>query len=101
MPDELLLGWVIHYAAGIALAMLLVGVHGVMWLQPPTWLPALAFGMATVVIPLFVMQPAMGAGVASSLTPKLLKNCLCSLATHTVFEYGLYLFSAMLKQVWA
>jgi len=33
----------------------------------------------------------MGAGIASSRTPTPLKNCLRSLANHTVFGVGLYL----------
>ena len=100
MPGELSLGWAIHYAVGIVFAALLVGVHGVAWLHDPTWLPALALGIATVVIPLFVMQPAMGAGIASSRTPTPLKNCLRSLATHAVFGCGLYLSAELLKKVW-
>jgi hypothetical protein len=43
-----------------------------------------------VVAPLFVMQPAMGSGFAASKTPTPLKNCLRSLANHTVFGLGLY-----------
>ena len=35
--------------------------------------------------------PAMGAGFAASRTPTPLKNCLRSLANHTVFGFGLYL----------
>jgi hypothetical protein len=97
---ELLLGWAIHYAVGIAWALLLVGVQGVAWLYAPTWLPAVVVGMATVVFPFFVMQPAMGAGFAASRTPTPLKNCLRSLATHAVFGCGLYLSAALLKQVW-
>jgi len=53
-------------------------------------LPALCFGIGTVVLPFFVMQPAMGAGVASSRTPTPVLNVLKSLANHTVFGLGLY-----------
>jgi hypothetical protein len=100
IPGEAPLGWAIHYAVGIAFAALLVGVHGVAWLRDPAWLPALAVGMATVVLPLFVMQPAMGAGFAASRTPTPVKNCLRSLATHAVFGSGLYLSAAALKRMW-
>lgn len=100
IPGELLLGWLIHYAVGITFAALLVSVCGVGWLREPAWLPALAVGMATVVLPLFVMQPAMGAGFAASRTPTPLKSCLRSLATHAVFGWGLYLSAALLKRVW-
>lgn len=87
---ELALGWVAHYATGITFALLLAALAGPYWLRAPSLLPALCFGIATVLLPLFVMQPAMGAGVASSRTATPLLNCLKSLANHTVFGLGLY-----------
>lgn len=100
IPGELALGWTIHYAVGLAFAALLVGVQGVAWLRDPSWMPAVAVGLATVVMPFFLMQPAMGAGIAASRTPTPWKNRLRSLATHAVFGYGLYLSAAMLRLVW-
>lgn len=96
IPRERLLGWVIHYAIGIAFAVLLVAVEGWSWLYHPSLLPALVVGTATVVAPLFVMQPAMGAGFMASKTPTPLKNCLRSLATHSVFGLGLYLSATLI-----
>jgi len=92
---ELAWGWLVHYAAGIAFAALLVIVQGLAWMLKPTLLPAVATGVLTVVVPLFVMQPAMGAGFASSRTPTPLRNCLRSLVNHTVFGFGLYLSAAL------
>jgi hypothetical protein len=37
------------------------------------------------------LQPAMGAGIASSKTARPVFNSMKSLATHTVFGVGLYL----------
>lgn len=88
---ELALGWLTHYATGMAFAGVLVGIHGLDWMHDPELLPALAVGMATVVVPWFVMQPAMGAGIASSRTRTPALNCARSLANHTVFGGGLYL----------
>ncbi|MCF5173365.1 DUF2938 family protein [Pseudomonas canadensis] len=76
---EASLGWVIHYAVGIAFAALLVGT-------------------VTVVIPYFVLQPAMGAGVAASRTATPWRNRLRSLVSHGVFGGGLYLSAATLAQ---
>lgn len=96
---ELALGWAVHYAVGIAYAALLVAVTGTRWLvQPAPW-PALAFGLATVAVPWFVMQPAMGAGIASRKTATPLKNGLRSLANHAVFGLGLYLAAAAIPRV--
>lgn len=99
VPGELALGWLIHYAVGIAFAGLLVAVQGVQWTRDPTLLPALAVGIATVAAPLFVMQPAMGAGIASSRTPTPLKNCLRSVANHTVFGLGLYVAAVLIALI--
>jgi len=84
-------GWFTHYAVGVAFAAVLVGIQGAAWVHHPTLLPALAMGVCTVAAPLLVMQPAMGSGFAASRTPTPLKNCLRSLANHTVFGLGLYL----------
>ena len=89
-------GWLAHYAIGIAFAALLVGLLGSPWLVRPTFGPAFAVGVITVLAPLAVMQPAMGAGFFASKTPTPLKNCLRSLANHTVFGLGLYLSASAL-----
>lgn len=94
---ETALGWVVHYVTGITFALLLAWLAGAGWLQSPTLLPALAWGMGSVLLPLLVMQPAMGAGIASSCTPTPAFNCLKSLANHTVFGLGLYLAAASLS----
>lgn len=96
---ELGLGWLTHYAIGIAYAALLVAVQGSAWLAQPTLLPALAIGVATVAAPWFVMQPAMGSGFLASRTPAPLKNSLRNLINHAVFGAGLYLAAAVLAGV--
>jgi hypothetical protein len=99
IPAELPLGWLTHYVIGIAYAGLLLGLVGLGWTQQPTLLPALAFGAATVVAPLFVMQPAMGAGFAASKTAAPLKNCLRSAVNHAVFGTGLYVAAAFIEWI--
>ena len=96
---ELLIGWVAHYAIGMAFAALLLAVRGTAWAQQPTLLPALAIGIATVAAPLFIMQPAMGAGIASSRTPKPVLNVLKSLVNHAVFGTGLYLAALLVARL--
>jgi hypothetical protein len=92
-------GWLMHYAVGIAFAGVLVGLRGHEWAHSPSLLPAVALGVATVVLPLFVMQPAMGAGFASAKTATPFKNSLRSLANHTVFGLGLYLSAVVLALI--
>ncbi len=85
------IGWCAHYSIGITFAALLVWTNGVEWLRSPSLLPALWMGIATVVAPLLILQPAMGAGVGSWKTPTPIFNCVKSLVTHTVFGVGMYL----------
>jgi Protein of unknown function (DUF2938) len=100
VKGELGLGWLTHYAVGVTFAGVLAGLYGMAWTREPSLLPALAVGIGTVVAPLFVMQPAMGAGVASSRTPTPAKNCLRSLANHAVFGAGLYLSAVAIDWMW-
>jgi hypothetical protein len=53
-------------------------------------LPALLYGIGTVVFPFFIMQPSLGLGSAASRTPNPTQARLKSLLTHTVFGVGLY-----------
>ena len=92
---ERLLGWGFHYAVGIVFAALLFAAMGTAWTRNPTVLPCLAFGLLTVLVPWLVMQPAMGAGVAASRTPNPGQARLRSLATHSVFGFGLYVGTAL------
>jgi hypothetical protein len=95
---ELALGWLTHYAIGISFAWALLGMQGMSWARQPTLWPCLLFGLCTVLMPLFVMQPAMGAGFASSKTATPAKNVLRSVANHAVFGLGLYLSSLLALQ---
>lgn len=84
------LGWLTHYGVGVAYAAGLVAALGTDWAGQPTIFPALVFGLVTVVVPLFVMQPAMGSGFAGSNTTAPVWNCIRTIANHAVFGAGLY-----------
>ncbi|WP_454667600.1 DUF2938 domain-containing protein [Acinetobacter calcoaceticus] len=88
---EYLLGWIAHYSVGLIFAFSFLFIVGSDWLIHPQFYSALLFGLATVLIPFFIMQPAMGSGIASSKTPHPFFNCLKSLLNHSVFGCGLYL----------
>ena len=89
-PFECTVGWVGHYTIGVAFAVVFVGLTSGAWLARPTLLPALLYGVGTVVFPFFIMQPSFGLGVAASRAPKPMQARLKSLVTHTVFGVGLY-----------
>lgn len=85
------LGWLAHYGIGVSFAGLLLALYGLDWARSPTFGPAFLIGIATLPAPLFVLQPALGAGIASSKTPRPVFNTLKSLTTHVMFGVGLFL----------
>jgi Protein of unknown function (DUF2938) len=91
IQGEKIIGWAAHYASGITFAFLLITITGGEWAKNPTLFPAILFGIITVTLPFFIMQPGMGAGIAAAKTPKPNQARLRSMMTHLVFGFGLYL----------
>ncbi|MBE7502929.1 MAG: DUF2938 family protein [Verrucomicrobiales bacterium] len=87
---EYAVGVTAHYTIGIALGLALLLFTGNEWFLRPALLPALLLGVLTVAFPLFVMQPALGLGVASSRSPKPTRARVKSLMSHGVFGLGLF-----------
>jgi hypothetical protein len=94
------LGWVAHYAIGIAFAFLLLAIWGLGWARSPTILPPMLIGLGTIVAPWFILQPGMGAGIAASRTPNPRAARLRNVATHTVYGIGLYASALALSVLW-
>ena len=94
---ERIIGWIAHYAIGIAFAGLLLAIWGLDWARQPTLAPALMVGVGTVAAPFLLMQPGMGAGIAASRTPRPAAARLQSLITHLVFGAGLYAAGLLLS----
>ncbi|OUR79090.1 hypothetical protein A9Q83_05780 [Alphaproteobacteria bacterium 46_93_T64] len=92
---EKMLGWGAHYVIGIIFAAGLLVFWGPEWAFSPTLMPAITVGLLTVMAPFFILQPAMGAGVAASRTPNPNISRLRSLIAHFSFGLGLYI-SAMI-----
>ena len=85
------MGWIAHYLIGMAFAILLLTMVGLDWVRQPRLFPALLIGVGTVVAPYFILQPAMGLGIAARRAPNPAMARLHSLVTHVVFGLGLYL----------
>ena len=90
-PSECLVGWSFHYIIGAAYAVVLVAIVSGNWLAQPTLLPAVLFGVGSVLVPYLIMQPAFGLGVAAAKAPQPAQARLRSLMAHTAFGVGLYL----------
>ena len=89
---ECTVGWIAHYMIGITFALIFVALVGSTWLQQPTLLPALAFGVVTVLAPFAIMQPSFGFGIAASKAANPTQARLRSIMNHTAFGAGLYIF---------
>lgn len=98
VPHEREIGWAAHYSIGTAFAGALVATRPD-WANRPTLLPALLTGITTTAAPWFIMQPALGMGVAASKTPEPAVARLRSLRTHAIYGLGLYLAGQAVARV--
>lgn len=96
---ECTIGWIAHYMIGVTFAVAFVAFVGNQWLQHPALIPAITFGVLTVVAPFFIMQPAFGLGVAASKTSNPAPARLRSLMNHAVFGIGIYLFGWLVSRL--
>jgi hypothetical protein len=94
---ECAVGWISHYLTGIAFAVGFIAFVGSDWLQYPTLLEALFFGIVTVLAPFFIMHPSFGFGVAASRISNTAQTRVRSLMNHVVFGFGLYLFGLLVN----
>lgn len=94
---ECIVGWIAHYSVGVMFALVFVAFVGNEWLQHPTLIPAIIFGIVTVLAPFFLMQPAFGFGIVSSKSSNPTQARLRSLMNHFVFGCGLYICGLLLR----
>lgn len=83
-------GWIAHYVIGVAFALMLATPTSGRWLDNPSPLPAVLFGIGTVVFPFLILQPSFGLGIAASKSLSPTQARLKSLMTHAAFGVGLY-----------
>jgi len=93
------LGWVAHYAIGVAFAGVLLALWGLDWTESPSVVPPIAVGIGSVLAPWLVMQPAFGAGIAGAKTARPWAGRLRNLGTHTVYGLGLYVSALAISVV--
>lgn len=86
---EWAMGQILHYAIGALFGICFGVLLGAFGLDPLVL--ALGFGVATVVFPLFVMQPVFGLGFAGSSLVAPWPARLRSLEGHLSFGVGLFL----------
>ena len=96
---ECTVGWIAHYLIGISLATAFVALAGHHWLQQPTVMPAIVFGVVTVLAPFAIMQPAFGLGFAAAKTSNPMQARVRSVMNHLAFGIGLYLFALLVNRM--
>jgi len=90
---ELAIGWGFHYVVGIAYAALYLAISRLVLGSGPTLISALVFAIALLIVPWFVMQPALGLGFFAARTPHPSVTRIISISGHAAFGVGLYLGS--------
>ncbi len=88
---ELLIGWLVHYTIGITFAFLLIKLFDARWLASPSLLPPMFVAVLSMLIPIFLLQPAFGFGIAFGNMPNQAILLLRFLAIHAVYGFGLFL----------
>ena len=98
LRGELLLGFIAHYSIGIALTFVYLGLsvvgHG-----RPTVLNAILYGVATTVLPWFIMFPSQGMGWLGRDAPGDAHLARVSLFNHLVFGLGIALWMAVIRPI--
>lgn len=89
--NELAIGWIGHYMIGLSYGLAYLYIVQAILSAEPSFVSALSFGLATLFAPWLMMQPAMGAGVFASRTPRPAVTRLINLSMHAVFGASLYL----------
>ena len=91
VTQEVPIGWVFHYAVGLAYGVFFAVFMGAAWFSAPTFWPAWVFSILMVGFGWFLLQPGMGLGCAASKTPNPTKVRALNLIAHTVFAIGLWI----------
>jgi len=92
MSAECQVGWLAHYLIGITFASMFVASVGTRWLERPTPVAAVIFGVVTVLAPFFIMQPSFGFGIAASKSANPTQARMRTLMNHVAFGVGLFFF---------
>jgi Protein of unknown function (DUF2938) len=91
VENEQALGWLVHYGVGIAYGAIYLFLVYVVFGTTPGFVPAMIFGLGSILVTWFMMEPALGAGVMGANTPDPTVTRLHDLGSHFGFGLGLYL----------
>lgn len=76
---------------GVGCAALYLAITRLVLASGPTLISALVFAIALLVVPWFVMQPALGLGFVAARAPHPNVTRIINISGHAAFGVGLYL----------
>ena len=82
-------GWFSHYLVGVLFAGLYIALNAVLPVGT-SFIAVVGFGLLTVVVPFFIMQPCFGFGFLASKAPSPWMARFRSCVAHLSFGVGLY-----------
>jgi len=89
VANEMLYGYLTHYAIGLVLAFLYVFGWDFLIGESPSPVWAIVYGIATTVASWFFVYPSMGFGVAGKRSPDGIRAPVSSLINHLFYGIGL------------
>ncbi len=93
--NEVAIGWTMHYLIGTSFGVIYVGLIVIVLSGTPSLLNGFIFGAASVAVPWFMVQPALGLGIMGSKAPNPAVPRDTSLIGHCIFGVALYAGSAL------
>jgi len=95
VANEAVIGWVMHYLIGVVYGLVYLGIVVLLPGGTPTLLNGFVFGLLSVVVPWFLMQPALGVGIMGSKAPNPAVPRYGALAAHILYGVALWGGAAM------
>jgi hypothetical protein len=95
VTGEAAIGWTMHYLIGVIYGVVYVGLFVLILSGAPTLLNGFLFGMASVTVPWFLMQPGLGLGPMGSKAPNPNIPRYTALAAHSIYGVALYAGSVL------
>ena len=89
VANEMLYGYVTHYAIGVGLAVAYVLAWDLLVGGPASAAWALAYGILTTAASLFIVYPSMGLGVFGRRSSEGIRSPLSSLTNHVFYGVGM------------
>lgn len=89
VPNEMVYGYLTHYAIGVGLAIPFVLGWDLLVGGPVSPIWTFVYGVTTTVASLFLVYPSMGFGIFGLRSPEGVKSSLTSLANHAFFGVGM------------